>query len=208
MHLFALMTAIATVMAFPDIQPHNGALFQQQGFLVGGLSWAHIIAPINISKMSDDAKRYHNFTQIFNALSQPIPSSGQRVQLSVEEQKRMRVLKNLSTRRLNKMTSIIADLRADLGNEGYYGTLPRDLVNREKRQIAIGIAAVGGLIVGAVSGSLFSQFKTAALVDILEKRVQTVTHQVEHNSIGIFQNAEDIKTSMPPWVNLKRSWKI
>lgn len=184
MHLFALTITMATVMALPDIQPHNGALFQQQGFLVGGLSWAHITAPIDISKMSEDANQFQNFTKYFYELSQPL--KGVKVQLSIEERTRMRVLKNLSTRRLNKMANIISDLRADLGNEG-------TLIHREKRQIAIGIAAIGGLIVGAVSGSLFSQFKTTALVDILEKRVQTVTHQVEQNSIAIFQNAQDIR---------------
>ena len=46
MHLLLWILALATIHTLPDITPHEGAMFQGQGYLIGGLSWAHITAPI------------------------------------------------------------------------------------------------------------------------------------------------------------------
>ena len=45
---------------------------------------------------------------------------------------------------------------------------------------------------GAIAGSLFSQFKTTALIDILDRKVDTVVHQVDDLSIGVYQDHQDI----------------
>ena len=49
------------------------------------------------------------------------------------------------------------------------------------------------MIVGAIPRSLFSQFKTNALVDILDRKVDTVVHQVDHLSVNLYQAEADIK---------------
>ena len=53
------------------------------------------------------------------------------------------------------------------------------------------------MIVGTIAGSLFSQFKTTALVDILTKKVDTVVHQVDNLLIGVYQTQYDIKQINP-----------
>ncbi len=107
----------------------------------------------------------------------------------MDERNRMWVLLQLCEQKMNKMKNIIQEIQADLE----IPDTERKLSNQPKQQLAIGIAAIGGLIVGAVTGSLFSQFKTTALVDILEKRVQTITTQVEQDTIMVLQNTTDIK---------------
>lgn len=204
MHLFLLTLALATIHAAPDITPHEGALFQQQGFLVGGLSWAHITAPINISRMEEDLKGYRQLTEYFHLLSKPLGTQGNRGQLSDEERKRMRVLSEICDRRLEKMQNVIRNLRADLNVDFEIKTtkstrtdaasnLIPNAKSRQRRQVVVGLAAVGGMIVGAIAGSLFSQFKTNALVDVLNKKVDTVVHQVDSISIGLYQVEGDVK---------------
>ena len=73
MHLFFWILTLATIHALPDITPHEGAIFQQQGYLIGGLSWAHITAPINITQMEEEVNKYRNFVEYFDALAKPIP---------------------------------------------------------------------------------------------------------------------------------------
>ena len=85
----------------------------QHGYLIGGLSWAHITAPINISRMEQDVQNYKSIVDYFDYLSKPIV--GSRAQIPEEERKRMMVLKRICDRRLSKMSTIIGDLRADLG---------------------------------------------------------------------------------------------
>lgn len=213
MHLFLWILILTTIHALPDIDPHEGATFQQQGYLIGGLSWAHITAPINITRMEDDVNHFRAFTTAFDFLSKPRNAlveapSGWRGQISDEERMRMRVLRNICDRRINRMMTVLKDLQADLGIDLAADVKPRkttridadselvpsaDPVIREKRQVIIGLAAIGGMIVGAIAGSLFSQFKTAALVDILNQKVDTVVHQVDNLSIGLYQDQQDIK---------------
>ena len=189
---------LTTIYALPDITPHEGAIFQQQGYLIGGLSWAHITAPINITQMEEDVNKYQNFVEYFDALAKPIP--GGRAQISDDERRRMVVLKRLCERRMNKMNTVIKDLQADLGIDFALDVNPRkttrtdqDHLIRNKRQVIIGLAAIGGLIVGAITGSLFSQFKTTALIDILNQKVDTIVHQFDNLSIGVHQDHQDIK---------------
>lgn len=204
MHLFLLTLALATIQAFPDITPHEGALFQQQGFLIGGLSWAHITAPINISRMEQDLNDYQQMVQYFDTLSRPI--KGNRGQITDEERKRMWVLKNICERRLDRMGQVIRNLRADLGTnfqedikmtkstriDAASHLVPStNPIIRRRRQVVVGLAAIGGLIIGAVTGSLFTQFKTSALVDVLNKKVDTVVHQVDNLSIDIYRLEQD-----------------
>lgn len=164
------------------IQSHQGALFQNQGYLISGLSWAHITIDIDLKIFETDLERYQNFIKYFDTLASIAP--GSKTKYSDEERRRMTVLKRLCQRKFAKMSNALDELKADLRS-------PDAL--RQKRQIAVGIAAIGGIIVGAITGSLFSQFKTTALVDILEKRVGTITTQVERNTIAVFQDTEDIK---------------
>jgi len=200
MHLTLILLAVATIQALPNLNSHEGALFTQQGYLIGGLSWAHITAPINISRMAEDVQGYQQLVDYFDTLSKPLPGSSGRGHMTGEERKRMLVLKRICSRRLEKMNSVIKDLRADLGMEGKTRTDAADhqipsqnSIIRHRRQIVVGLAAVGGLIVGAITGSLFSQFKTTALIDVLNKKVDTVVHQVDVNTIGIYQDHADIK---------------
>jgi len=178
---------ITSITTSPTIIEHHGALFQKHGYLIGGLSWAHITVDINLTTLTEDLNRYQTFIEYFDILSIPDPQN--RGQYLNDERKRMRVLRQLCERKMNKMKNILQEIKADLE----IPDAERKLSNRPKRQLAIGIAAIGGLIVGAVTGSLFSQFKTTALVDILEKRVQTITTQVEQNTIMVLQNSADIK---------------
>jgi len=195
-----LLWAVSTVNALPDITPHEGALFTQHGFLIGGLSWAHITAPIDISRLEHDLKEYNKLIGYYDYLSQPIPGSCG--QITMEERKRMLVLKRICQKRLDRMNSVITDLRADLGTDfrttkstraDALTSDPSDPVVRNRRQVVIGLAAIGGMIVGAIAGSLFSQFKTAALVDILNNKVDTVVHQVDRLSMTVYQDHEDIE---------------
>ena len=121
-------------------------------------------------------------------------------QISDEERQRMVVLKRLCERRMNKMNTVIKDLRADLGIDFALDVNPRkttrtdqDHLIRNKRQVIIGLAAIGGLIVGAITGSLFSPFMTTALIDILNQKVDTIVHQFDSLSIGVYQDHQDIK---------------
>lgn len=208
MHLFLMCLALATIHALPDITPHEGALFQQQGFLIGGLSWAHITAPINISRMEQDMKGYHLLVEYFDILSKPLQTQGNRAHISDEERKRMQVLKTICQRRLEKMGQVIIDLQADLKGDfevdakttkstridaASHLVPSMNPVVRHRRQVVIGLAAVGGMIIGAIAGSLFSQFKTNALVDVLNKKVDTVVHQVDSLSIGLYHVDGDVK---------------
>lgn len=200
MYLFFFILALATVASLPDITQHEGALFQDQGYLIGGLSWAHITVPINVSRMEQDVNGYRQLIDYFDALSTPVPGPGNRGQLSDEERRRMLVLKKICGRRLEKMNEVISDQRANLGNDvntnwkttkstrsdAASPLVPSsDPIVRERRQVAIGLAAIGGMIVGAITRSLFSQYKTNALVDILDRKVDTVVHQVDHIFRGI-----------------------
>jgi len=203
MLLALLMLALGTANALPDITPHEGAIFSEHGFLIGGLSWAHITAPINISRLENDLKDYNKLIDYYDYLSQPIP--GSRGQMSEEERKRMLTLKRVCLKRLARMKTVITDLRADLGVEfkteikttkstrtdAAQSDSP-DPVVRQRRQAVVGLAAIGGMIVGAIAGSLFSQFKTAALVDILNNKVDTVVHQVDNLSLEVYQDHTDI----------------
>ena len=194
MHIILLILAFSSIHALPDIFPHEGALFTQHGYLIGGLSWAHITAPINISRMEQDVRNFQQIITYFDYLSQP---NKETKGLSEEERKRMLVLKRICDRRLAKMNTVITDLRADLGidfttNISATRTPRMTALSRQPRQVVVGLAAIGGMIVGAIAGSLFSQFKTTALIDILDRKVDTVVHQVDDLSIGVYQDHQDI----------------
>lgn len=183
------------------IEPHEGALFQDHGYIISGLSWAHVTATISIEQMREDLLRFSHFTEFFNDL-QRTTNPG----LTDSDKARLRALKLICERRLAKMGQVVTDLEADLGvpdkSDLVYRskrqeditekTEPEYLLIRASRQIAVGIAAIGGAIIGAISGSLFSTFQTTTLVDILEQRVQTISHQVDSNTIAIYQSREDI----------------
>ena len=68
MHLLLWILALATIHASPDITPHEGATFQRQGYLIGGLSWAHITAPINISLMEEEVNNQRRIVEFFDFL--------------------------------------------------------------------------------------------------------------------------------------------
>jgi hypothetical protein len=179
-------TCIPVTTSKPVIEKHHGALFQTQGYLIGGLSWGHITVDMDLTSLTDDINQYQKLVDYFRTVTEPKPQS--QGELSAEGLKRTFILHQMCERKVDKMRTILNELQADL-------KIPVDEKEhtKPKRQIAIGIAAIGGLIVGAVTGSLFSQFKTSALVDVLEKRVQTITSQIDQNTIMVLQSEADIK---------------
>jgi len=60
-----------------------------------------------------------------------------------------------------------------------------------KRQV--GIAALAGMAIGGLVTSLFNQFNFQSPTNILNDKVNVIVSKVEHNSIEISQNSEDIK---------------
>ena len=66
-------------------------------------------------------------------------------------------------------------------------------LTRNKRQLGIGIAALGGSIIGSVITSLFSQFHSSTLTDILDRKINVLTSRVDTNTIQTMQNQADIK---------------
>jgi len=66
-------------------------------------------------------------------------------------------------------------------------------VSIQRNKCQVGIAALGGMIVGGVISSLFNQFSSHSLTNILNEKVNIIVTKVEHNSIQINQNQEDIK---------------
>ena len=62
---------------------------------------------------------------------------------------------------------------------------------KTKRQV--GLAALGGMVVGRIISSLFNQFSSQSLTNILNDKVNIIVTNVEHNSVQISQNQEDIK---------------
>jgi len=65
------------------------------------------------------------------------------------------------------------------------------IAQRTTRQV--GIAVLGSMVVGGIISSLFNQFSSQSLANILNDKVNVIVSKVEHNSIQISQNQEDIK---------------
>ncbi len=65
------------------------------------------------------------------------------------------------------------------------------IAQRTTRQV--GIAVLGSMVVGGIISSLFNQFSSQSLTNILNDKVNVIVSKVEHNSIQISQNQEDIK---------------
>jgi len=57
------------------IVEHHGALFQKQGYLIGGLSWTHITGDINLTTFTEDLYRYQTSIEYFDILSIPDPQN-------------------------------------------------------------------------------------------------------------------------------------
>jgi len=55
------------------------------------------------------------------------------------------------------------------------------------------VAALGGMVVGGIILSLFNQFSSQSLTNILNDKFNINVAKVEHNSVQISQNQEDIK---------------
>jgi len=64
-------------------------------------------------------------------------------------------------------------------------------IQRTKHQV--GVAALGGIVVGGIILSLPKQFSSQSLTNILNDKVNINVTKVEHNSVQISQNQEDIK---------------
>lgn len=198
LHLVTLLAVLPPITNALTVEHHEGALFQEHGYIISGLSWAHITATISIEQMRDDLLRFTQLTNFFQSAQDAYLESP----LNSSDKARLQALQLICERRLAQMVQIVTDLEADLGAPGksdlVYRSVPQDdpehdsLLTRTPRQIAVGIAAIGGAIIGAIAGSLFSAFQTNTLVDILEKRVQTISHQVDSNTIAILQNQADI----------------
>jgi hypothetical protein len=179
------MAALVTILFFIGvtqplsdalvIRPQTGSLFMSHGYLIGGLSWSHIILELDLDLVHQDIKKHHVILQHLDEVANMKHPSSKRIQ----------VTKRIAEEKIDTMQN-------DL-NEVIQGFHLREVAPRQKRQVVVGIAAIGGLLVGALASSLFSQFRATTLVDILEKRVTTITAQVDQNALRILQTEEDLK---------------
>lgn len=189
--LMLLLHLFGTAIAYPEINRHEGATFQQMGYIVSGLSWAHIHAKIPLTTFEMDVNRFEEVLDKFDAILPTQQIDPSLAKLTLDERKRLEAIRRLCKTKIKKMKTTIAEVERDMM---IHPRATQNLQNsRAKRQIAISLAAMAGMVVGAVASSIFSQFKTASLMDVLEKRVETITAQVDHNSIGVIQNSNDIK---------------
>ena len=99
--------------------------------------------------------------------------------------KRLKILNHNCKSKIKEMNVTLNEI-----NTGFEQINP---LTRNKRQLGVGIAAIGGSILGSVITSLFSQFHSSTLTDILDKKIDVLTSKVDSNSIQITQNQEDIK---------------
>ena len=179
--IFRLLLLIITLPFIqghlPFISPHTGSLFLTHGQLVSGLSWGHIISEIDLQQPRKDLDIYNEMIQAFYGLhletKNPIVA------------KRLKILNHNCKSQIQNMNTTLNEI-----NNGFNELTT---LTRNKRQIGVGIAAIGGSIIGSVITSLFSQFHSSTLTDILDKRVNVLTARVDTNAIQITQNQADIK---------------
>lgn len=189
--LMLLLQLLGIAIAYPEINRHEGATFQQMGYIVSGLSWAHIHAKIPLTTFEMDVNRFEEVLDKFEAILPAQQTDQSIAKLTLDERKRLEAIRRLCKTKIKKMKATVTEVERDMM---IHPRATQNIQNnRAKRQIAISLAAMAGMVVGAVASSIFSQFKTASLVDVLEKRVETITAQVDHNSIGVIQNSNDIK---------------
>lgn len=181
MKIFILLVICTTIQSkAPEISIHNGTIFTTQGYLVEGLTWSHIIISLNLSETQKDISRIEEvYTQFFNeAMNQ---SSNENMR------KRLLLLRNLNEEKYGQITDQLNEVMNSLQMKD------NTEIVRHKRQIAIGLAALGGMIFGGAVTSLFSRFKSDTLYNVLEKRTNIISSRVEQNTLQILQNKEDIK---------------
>ncbi len=147
----------------PAITFFNSSLFIHQGNLIGDVSWGHLLITIDIAQQ---IQKHEQCKEQFEKL---------------REFNHSIILHDIIDRKIQQTSNLLMEITEDFISQD--STKPR----REKRQIAIGIAAVTGLIIGGVTGSLFSKSTSNALVDILEKRTNIITSQVEANFMTLHQ---------------------
>ena len=155
-------------------------MFLSHGQLISGLSWGHIISNIDLSQPKQDLSIYVGMVEAFAAAKNEAkdPRASQRLKLLIHNCKN----------KVKGMDNTLQEIYS-----GFDQIKPTPSLSRPKRQLAVGIAALGGLITGSIITSLFSQFKSSALTDILDQKVDVLTSKVKTNSIQIAQNQEDIK---------------
>jgi len=181
LNLLMLIVLIPTTLSkAPIIAIHNGTIFTTQGYLIGGLSWSHLVISMNLSETQEDMMRYSNLYNHF------FTSTMEQHQLDNRIMKRLLILRNINEEKYEQISNRINEVMNSFQSSD-------NVIGRTKRQIMVGLAALGGMLFGGAVTSLFSKFKSDTLYNVLEKRTNIISAQVERNTIQILQTETEIK---------------
>jgi hypothetical protein len=97
---------------------------------------------------------------------------------------RVKYMQNEAERQADKIIQVVKEVKDSFETKA-------GPIQRTKRQV--GIAALAGMAIGGLVTSLFNQFSSQSLTNILNDKVNIIVSKVEHNTIEISQNSEDIK---------------
>ena len=145
--------------------------------MVSGLSWSHIIIPIDLQQPKADLRIYSGMIDGFESTQESVknPTTMRRIQL----------LNHNCKSKLKLMTSTLKEIDSQFSQE-------KEL-KRNKRQLGLGIAFMTGLATGSFITSLFGKFPSTTLTDILNQKIDILTTKIDSNSIQITQSKEDIQ---------------
>jgi len=179
------LSLIAATVAYvqtaaPTIQPHNGTLFLSHGSLIGGLSWGHIVLEVDLNQVNEEL---HNMTKLL-VITKTAIQEIKETDMTSSMRTRVKYMQNEAERQAEKIIRVVRDAKDSFETKAGH-------VTRAKRQVAI--AALAGMAVGGLVTSLFNQFNSQSLTNILNDKVNIIVSKVEHNNIEINQNSEDIK---------------
>jgi hypothetical protein len=158
-----------------NITPQTGTLFMAHGQLIGGLSWGHIILKLELSEIIKEIKDYEKVIDLLKTMI--------KTPVSKPVELRLRYLKSHIEQQSQDMTEVMNNIIQSF-NQATHPSI------RVKRQALI---ALGGMLAGGIITSLFGQFGTTSLTNILNDKINLISSTVEHNTIQISQNMEDIK---------------
>jgi len=159
----------------------------EKGNLIGGLTWGHITVTVPLGELDSDIESTCQLIDLLGAMSNAIGASNHSQAMKTRNHYTM------FQKKLIPQCENLRETRAYI-----MATLERNDIPliwrgpREKRFVAT-LALAAGAIVGGFIGSMFSSFKTAHLVDILNKRTNAIAHQVETNTLSVIRNTANIE---------------
>ncbi len=165
----------------PIIQPHNGTLFLSHGKLVGGLSWGHIIVDIDLNQVKEELD---NHTKLLEVTGTAIQDGLKDTKLTPAARTRLKYMQQQGESQAENVARALSEVQ---------GSFIAKVGGFQKTKRQVGLAALGGMVVGGIISSLFNQFSSQSLTNILNDKVNIIVTKVEHNSVQISQNQEDIK---------------